>query len=105
MKALILAAGKGTRLMPLSRDCPKPMLSILDRPVIECLIEQLTKHGVTQIIINTSYLAKEIESYFTSGRRFGVELAFSYEGFEQDGELHDRPLGSAATIRQIQQHS
>ncbi|WP_297573685.1 NDP-sugar synthase [uncultured Deefgea sp.] len=105
MKALILAAGKGTRLMPLSRDCPKPMLSILDRPVIECLIEQLAKHGVTQIIINTSYLAKEIESYFTSGRRFGVELAFSYEGFEQDGELHDRPLGSAATIRQIQQHS
>ncbi|MCB5197341.1 sugar phosphate nucleotidyltransferase [Deefgea salmonis] len=105
MKALILAAGKGTRLMPLSRDRPKPMLPILDRPVLECLIEQLAKHGIDQIVINTSYLATEIESYFMSGRRFGVELAFSYEGFEADGQLHDAPLGSAGTIRQIQQHS
>ncbi|MBE9609548.1 sugar phosphate nucleotidyltransferase [Chitinilyticum piscinae] len=105
MKALILAAGKGTRLMPLSRDIPKPMLPILDRPVLECLIEQLARHGVDQIIINTSYLAGEIEGYFHSGRRFGVELAFSYEGYERDGQLIDTPLGSAGTLRAIQQHS
>ncbi|WP_373975566.1 NDP-sugar synthase [Chitinibacter sp. SCUT-21] len=105
MKALILAAGKGTRLMPLSRDCPKPMLPILDKPVLECLIEHLASQGVTQIVINTSYLAPEIENYFASGRRWGVELAFSYEGFEEDGVLHEEPLGSAGTIRRIQQHS
>lgn len=105
MKALILAAGKGTRLMPLSRDCPKPMLPILDKPVLECLIEHLASQGVKQIIINTCYLAPEIESYFASGRRWGVELAFSYEGYEEDGQLHDEPLGSAGTIRRIQQHS
>ncbi|QLG87797.1 NDP-sugar synthase [Chitinibacter bivalviorum] len=105
MKALILAAGKGTRLMPLSRDCPKPMLPILDKPVLECLIEHLASQGVDQIIINTSYLAPEIENYFSSGRRWGVELAFSYEGYEEDGQLHDEPLGSAGTIRRIQQHS
>ena len=105
MKALILAAGKGTRLMPLSRDCPKPMLPILDKPVLECLIEHLAGQGVDQIIINTSYLAAEIETYFASGRRWGVELAFSYEGYEEEGQLHDEPLGSAGTIRRIQQHS
>jgi mannose-1-phosphate guanylyltransferase len=105
MKALILAAGKGTRLMPLSRDCPKPMLPILDKPVLECLIEHLASQGVDQIIINTSYLSDEIENYFSSGRRWGVQLAFSYEGYEEAGQLHDEPLGSAGTIRRIQQHS
>ncbi|MCP9759256.1 NDP-sugar synthase [Aquitalea sp. S1-19] len=105
MKALILAAGKGTRLMPLSRDIPKPMLPILDRPLLECLIEHLAHHGFDQIVINTSYLSREIEGYFRSGRRFGVELAFSYEGFECDGELVDTPLGSAGTLRAIQQHA
>jgi len=105
MKALILAAGKGTRLMPLSLDIPKPMLPILDRPVLECLIEHLAQHGVDQIIINTSYLAKEIEDYFRSGRRFGVDLAFTYEGIEMEGKFISTPLGSAGTLRAIQNHT
>lgn len=105
MKALILAAGKGTRLLPVSRDYPKPMLPILHKPVLECLIEQLASHGVTEIIINTSYLAEHIESYFRHGERWGVSIAFSYEGYEADGQLHPTPLGSAGTLRRIQQHS
>ncbi|SPE36608.1 Mannose-1-phosphate guanyltransferase [Candidatus Sulfopaludibacter sp. SbA6] len=105
MKALILAAGKGTRVQPLTRSIPKPMLPILNKPVMETLIDLLRDHGVTQIVINTSYLATEIESYFRDGERFGVEIAYSFEGSLREGRLHDEPLGSAGSIRRIQDHS
>lgn len=105
MKALILAAGKGTRVMPLTRHCPKPMLRILDTPVLELLINQLRTHGITQIMINTSHHAAVIQDYFGDGRRFGVELAYSFEGHLIDGELIGDPVGSAAAIRNIHEHA
>lgn len=105
MKALILAAGKGTRVMPLTRSCPKPMLRILDTPVLELLIDRLREHGVTQIMINTSHHAAAIQDYFGDGRRFGVELAYSFEGHLVDGELIGDPIGSAAAIRSIHEHA
>ena len=105
MKALILAAGKGTRVMPLTRDCPKPMLRILDTPVLELLINQLRDQGVTQIMINTSHYASVIQNYFGDGRRFGVEIAYSFEGQLIDGELVGEPIGSASAIRRIHEHA
>ena len=105
MKALILAAGRGTRVQPLTRSIPKPMLPILNKPVMETLICLLRDHGVRQIVINTSYLSAEIESYFRDGERFGVEIAYSFEGSLRDGRLVDEPLGSAGSIRRIQDHS
>ena len=105
MKALILAAGRGTRVQPLTRSIPKPMLPILNKPVMETLIDLLRDHGVKQIVINTSYLSSEIESYFRDGARFGVEIAYSFEGFLRGGRLQDEPLGSAGSIRRIQDHS
>ena len=105
MKALILAAGRGTRVQPLTRSTPKPMLPVLNKPVMESLIELLREHGVSEIVINTSYLSNEIESYFRDGARFGVEIAYSFEGALRDGRLHDEPLGSCGAIRRIQNHS
>ena len=105
MKALILAAGRGTRVQPLTQSIPKPMLPILNKPVMETLIELLRHHGVNQIVINTSYLSAEIESYFRDGQRLGVEIAYSFEGSLQDGQILDQPLGSAGSIRRIQDHS
>jgi mannose-1-phosphate guanylyltransferase len=105
MKALILAAGRGTRVQPLTRSIPKPMLPILNKPVMESLIELLREHGVREIVINTSYLSAEIESYFRDGARFGVEIAYSFEGALRGGKLYDEPLGSAGAIRRIQDHS
>jgi mannose-1-phosphate guanylyltransferase len=105
MKALILAAGRGTRVQPLTRSIPKPMLPILNKPVMEYLIDLLREHRVHEIVINTSYLSTEIESYFRDGSRFGVEIAYSFEGSLRDGKLHDEPLGSAGAIRRIQDHS
>lgn len=105
MKALILAAGRGTRVQPLTYSIPKPMLPILNKPVMEYLIDLLRDHRVHEIVINTSYLSSEIESYFRDGSRFGVEIAYSFEGSLRDGKLHDEPLGSAGAIRRIQDHS
>src|SRR5260370_18213107 len=105
MKALILAAGRGTRVQPLTRSIPKPMLPILNKPVMEYLIDLLREHRIHEIVINTSYLSTEIESYFRDGARFGVEIAYSFEGSLRDGQLHDEPLGSAGAIRRIQDHS
>ena len=85
MKAVILAAGKGTRIRPLSRTVPKPMIPIVNKPVIELLVDLLRTHGFNQIVISTSYLASDIERYFRDGARFGVEIAYSYEGYHADG--------------------
>lgn len=105
MKALILAAGRGTRVRPLTHDMPKPMIPIVHKPVIEMLVDQLKLHGVEEIVINTSYLAPQIEHYFRDGHRFGVHIAYSFEGYQCDGVLIDQPLGSAGAIRKIAAHS
>ncbi len=102
MKAMILAAGKGTRMRPMTYTIPKPLISILQKPVMEFLVELLRQHGFTQIMVNVSHLANEIEGYFRDGQRFGVEIAYSFEGQIVDGELVGKPLGSAGGLRRIQ---
>lgn len=101
-KAMILAAGKGTRVQPLTHDMPKPMIPILGKPVMEYLVEHLAAHGVRQIMVNVSYLHEQIEDYFGDGQRFGVEIGYSFEGELQGGEVIPQPIGSAGGIRKIQ---
>jgi mannose-1-phosphate guanylyltransferase len=105
MKAMILAAGKGTRVRPITYTIPKPMIPILQKPVMEFLLELLRQHGFNEIMVNVSHLAYEIESYFRDGQRFGVQLAYSFEGRIVDGELVGEALGSAGGMRRIQDFS
>jgi mannose-1-phosphate guanylyltransferase len=106
MKAMILAAGKGTRVRPITFTVPKPMIPILQKPVMEFLVELLRRHQFDQIMVNVSHLAHEIESYFRDGQRFGVEIAYSFEGcIEPDGTLVGEALGSAGGMRRIQDFS
>ena len=102
MKAMILAAGKGTRVRPITYTIPKPMIPILQKPVMEFLLELLKQHGFTEIMVNVSHLAQEIESYFRDGQRFGVQIGYSFEGQINDGQLVGKALGSAGGIRRIQ---
>jgi mannose-1-phosphate guanylyltransferase len=102
MKAMILAAGKGTRVRPITYTIPKPMIPILEKPVMEFLLELLRKHGFTEIMVNVSHLADEIENYFRDGQRFGVQIAYSFEGRITDGELIGEAIGSAGGMRRIQ---
>lgn len=105
MKAMILAAGKGTRVRPITYTIPKPMIPILQKPVMEFLLELLRQHGFDQIMVNVSHLANEIESYFRDGQRFGVQIAYSFEGRIVDGELVGEAIGSAGGMRKIQDFS
>jgi mannose-1-phosphate guanylyltransferase len=102
MKAMILAAGKGTRVRPITHTIPKPLIPILQKPVMEFLLELLRQHGFDQVVVNVSHLADEIESYFRDGQRFGVEIAYSFEGRIVDGQLVGEALGSAGGMRKIQ---
>ncbi len=102
MKAMILAAGKGTRVRPITYTTPKPMIPILQKPVMEFLVELLRQHGFNQIMVNVSHLANEIENYFRDGQRFGVEIGYSFEGRIVDGELVGEALGSAGGMKRIQ---
>ncbi|MGB3535321.1 MAG: NDP-sugar synthase [Microcoleaceae cyanobacterium] len=105
MKAMILAAGKGTRVRPITYTIPKPMIPIMQKPVMEFLVELLRHHGFDQIMVNVSHLANEIENYFRDGQRFGVDIAYSFEGSIEDGKLLGKALGSAGGMRKIQDFS
>jgi len=101
-KGMILAAGQGTRVRPLTKDLPKPMVPILGKPVMEYLIEHLARHGITQIMVNVAYHYQRIEEYFGDGSRWGVEIGYAYEGVRDHGDILPRPMGSAGGMRRIQ---
>ena len=102
MKAMILAAGKGTRVRPLTYELPKPMIPILGKPVMAYLIEHLAKHNINEVMINVSYLHEKIQNYFGDGHRFGIEIGYSFEGDISNGMIIPSPVGSAGGMRKIQ---
>jgi mannose-1-phosphate guanylyltransferase len=103
MKAMILAAGKGTRVRPLTYDLPKPMIPLLGKPVMAYLVEHLHKFGVTEIMVNVAHLHEKIEEYFGEGHQFGVQIGYSFEGYTtDDGSIVAEPIGSAGGMKKIQ---
>ncbi len=105
MKAMILAAGKGTRMRPLTYALPKPMIPMLGKPVMEYLVEDLARHGFKEIVVNVSHLPDRLERYFGDGRRWGVEIGYSFEGYIENDEVTAEPIGSAGGLKKIQEFS
>lgn len=85
MTAMILAAGLGTRMRPLTNSTPKPLLEVGGKPLIVWHIEQLKEAGFTKIVINVAYLGQQIIDYIGNGSRFGVNIVFSDE--QNEGAL------------------
>jgi len=79
MKALILAAGKGTRLQDLTRNCPKPMLPLNGIPLLAHVVSWLREYGITEIAMNLHHCPDVITDYFGDGERWGVAITYSYE--------------------------
>jgi mannose-1-phosphate guanylyltransferase len=93
MKALILAAGEGTRLGALTRTCPKPMLPVGDVPLLERTVSLLKRHGIVDIAINLHYKPWSIVHHLGHGTRWGVRIHYSFE---------EELLGSAGAAKRLQ---
>lgn len=93
MKAMILAAGVGSRLDPLTRNVPKPLVPIINRPVMEYLVELLKKHGFDEIMVNLYYLGDQIEQYFGDGSHWDVHIHWSRE---------ERLWGDAGSLKRVE---
>lgn len=90
MKAMILAAGKGERLRPLTLHTPKPLVRAGGVPLIEYHVRALAAAGFRELVINHAWLGEQIEAYLGDGARFGVTIAYSAEGepLETGGGIH-----------------
>jgi mannose-1-phosphate guanylyltransferase len=93
MKAVILAGGLGKRLRPLTDERPKPMIEVLNIPIIEWQIKWFKKYGIDEIIICVGYLKELIMNYIGSGRRFGVRVGYVVE---------EEPLGTGGALKNSQ---
>ena len=80
MRAMILAAGRGERMRPLTDHTPKPLLQVGGKPLIAWHIERLAHAGFHDLVINHAHLGKQIETALGDGSRFGVSIAYSAEG-------------------------
>ena len=90
MKAIIMAGGEGSRLRPLTCDMPKPMVSVMNVPIMEHIINLLKAHGITEIGVTLMYLPQKIKDYFGNGSHFGVNIHYFTE---------DTPLGTAGSVK------
>jgi len=91
MRAVVMAGGEGTRLRPLTVNRPKPMVPVVNRPVMEHIVGLLKHHGIKEITATLHYLPDVIQDYFRDGRDFGVEMKYTVEV---------TPLGTAGSVRQ-----
>jgi len=92
MKAVILAGGKGARLAPYTKILPKPLMPIGDLPILEVLLRQMRRAGITEAILTVGHLAELLRAFFQSGERLGIKIDYSFE---------DRPLGTAGPLSLI----
>jgi mannose-1-phosphate guanylyltransferase/mannose-1-phosphate guanylyltransferase/phosphomannomutase len=92
MKAMVLAAGLGTRLRPITNAMPKPMVPVLNRPVMEHILRLLARHGFTETIANLHWFPELIEGRFGDGADFGLRLSYSRE---------ESLLGTAGGVRAV----
>src|SRR4030095_1867806 len=79
MKAMVLAAGVGSRLDPLTTGVPKPLVPVVNRPIMEIILELLKRHGVSEIVSNLHHLPDQLLRYFGDGSRLGLKLSFHHE--------------------------
>lgn len=91
-KAMVLAAGRGTRLRPLTEAVSKCMVAAAGKPILEHNVERLKSYGVTDIVINLHYRPESITAHFGDGRRLGVRITYSFE---------PQLLGTAGAVKKV----
>lgn len=89
---VIMAGGFGKRLMPLTKNIPKPLLKVGGKPILHTIVESLKEQGYTNIYLSINYLGEEIEDYFGNGETFGVTIQYIRE---------KKPMGTAGILRKL----
>jgi mannose-1-phosphate guanylyltransferase/phosphomannomutase len=92
---MILAAGVGSRLDPLTRNLPKPMVPIINKPALVHIIELLVSHGIREVVINVHHLADQIVAGLGTGEQFGLRIFYSHE---------EQLLGTAGGVKKMREH-
>lgn len=92
-KAMLLAAGAGTRLRPLTYETPKPMVPVVNRPVIHHVLDNLLKHGVEEVMVNLHAHPEQVRGYCGDGSRWSLKLRYS---------LEPKLLGTAGAIKRVE---
>lgn len=87
MKALILAAGRGERMRPLTDGTPKPLIEVRGKRLIEWHLEALARAGVREVVVNTAWLEEQFPAALGDGARYGVAITYSLEGRDHGGAL------------------
>lgn len=93
---VIMAGGKGTRLRPYTEDCPKPMVEINGKPMLEIILEKCINSGFSNFYFSVNYLKDQIIDYFGDGKKWGIKISYIFEKF---------PLGTAGPLRLLPQDS
>ncbi len=93
MKAVVMAGGAGSRLRPLTVNRPKPMVPIINQPVIAHILDLLKRHDITDVVITLQFMAEAIQDYFGDGASMGMHIEYSIE---------EVPLGTAGSVKQAQ---
>lgn len=91
MKAVVMAGGEGSRLRPLTLGRPKPMVPLVNRPILEHILLLLKRHGITEVVLTVQYMANYIQNQIGDGSDLGMNITYSVE---------DQPLGTAGSVRQ-----
>jgi len=92
MKAVVLAGGKGTRLLPYTQILPKPLMPIGDMPILEVMLKQMKRAGVADVVLTVGHLANLLRTFFMDGEQWGMNISYSYEA---------EPLGTAGPLSLI----
>ena len=92
MQAVILAGGKGTRLVPFTHVFPKPLVPLGEKPILDTILRQLKHFGFTQVTLAVGYMAEMIQTYVNHGTRYGLDITYS---------LEEEPLGTVGPLAQM----
>jgi len=95
MKAVVMAGGQGSRLRPLTINRPKPMVPLVNKPVIVHILDLLRRHGITEVVVTLQFMADHVQDYFGDGSAMGLAVQYSIE---------EAPLGTAGSVKNAQAH-